>query len=62
MPAYRITREMTSPPAKVSKDAIPEHISDHPRYDVAVPEWVEPERVAPIVDMALADTVLERLL
>jgi hypothetical protein len=57
----RITREMTSPPAKVPKDAIPEHISDHPRYDEAVPEWVEPELASPITDMALADTVLMRL-
>jgi hypothetical protein len=52
---------MTSPPAKVSKDAIPEHISDHPMYDDAIPKWIEPEHAAPIVDMALADTVLMRL-
>lgn len=57
----RITRVMTSPPAKVSKDAIPEHISDHPMYDEAVPEWIEPELAAPIFDMALADTMLMRL-
>jgi len=51
---------MTSPPAKVSKDAIPERISDGLTCGGAVPEWIEPEHAAPIMDMALADTVLMR--
>ena len=43
-----------------SKDlsAVPRHVSDDPVYDRAAPEWVQPENVLRLADLASAKTVL----
>ncbi len=43
---------------KVSKQAVPEHISDHPYHTEAVPEWVQPENVLRLSDLPSAKTVM----
>ena len=47
---------------KVSKQAIPEHISDDHSYDCAIPEWVAPENVLRLADIPSSTAVpVERI-